>query len=564
MTDIDNGRQSPEEPAWEPDDRPVAPPFVRPRECGGAQRSPWEQAHEVWQDSGVSWEQPAGPEDEPDAWGPPQDDGWVPQRDDRWVPPRDAGWVARYEQNYGWAPREEGGWTQQGRHTVQPPDFTAQPPRAQYAPAATPLGAPTMADSVPAAGYVYQQPDHRSDQEDEPWVVKPVRRSPLRVLRIVIPLVLIAAVGGGAVVMLRGSGRTPAVLAGHTSNPPAKVKAKANTTSMTPIMNMAMFPAPGAAPKTVAVIALATNGTGTQVAAGTAGGQSAIWERTGAGPWKLVDRAPQGELGTVTYGGDHGWLATGATPGGPLVMTSPDGITWHVVTTEHSFVRYTGVHIFGGAAGRTGYIVVGLVIEHGRPLAADWWSMNQKYWFRAGNGGLDGRYSTSQMRAATATPGGFVVVGQHALKPCAWMAGSGHDWMLMDLQIPAGATSAILTQAAANGDQVVALGDATTSHGLIPFAAVSPDGGASWTETPITAAPATVVTAVTHTAAGYVAAGIMGTTAVYWTSADGTHWSPPQAAGHGITALTGLAPDGDQAAGIGVMMGRPTQWSVRG
>jgi hypothetical protein len=384
------------------------------------------------------------------------------------------------------------------------------------------------------------------------------------VLRIVIPLVLIAAVGGGAVVMLSGSDRTPAALAGHASNPPAKVKAKADTTSMTPMMNMAMFPAPGAAPKTVAVIALATNGTGTQVAAGTAGGQSAIWERAGTEPWKLVDRAPQGALGTVTYGGDHGWVATGATAGGPLVMTSADGITWRVVTTEHSFVRYRGVHVFGAAAGSTGYIAVGLVIEHGRPLAADWWSMNQKYWFRAGNGGLDGRYSTSQMRAATATPGGFVVVGQHARKPCAWMAGSGHDWMLMDLRIPAGATSAILTQAAANGDQVVALGDATTSHGLIPFAAMSPDGGASWTETPITAAPATVVTAVTHTAAGYVAAGIAGTTAVYWTSADGTHWSPPQTAGHGMTALTGLAADGDQAVGVGVMMGRPTQWSVRG
>jgi hypothetical protein len=583
---------------------PGGPPFLTSWARTRQGQSPWEQAHEVWRDCGVSWEET----DEPGDFAVVEREGEWPQQQPEW-PERDPGW-----------PPQDTGWPVAGGYRV-PPDFSAPPaawaagggtnggaaPSAAWeaadgagtaAPSA-PLGAPTMADaapelirdSAPATAYVSHtgdQPDYITHEPDEPWLIRrpaPSSRShdhdhdrnrsdrktsPLRMLRIVIPIMLIATVGIGAVMML--TGRTTVALDGHTKTATPKTvtpktpatRAKAKTSNN--MMSMTTFPAPGALPGTTVVQALASQNA-QDIATGTAGGLAAIWQRTGSSQqWTLVSRSRsiQGQLTSVSNG-DHGWVAVGGSAHRPLVMTSPDGSHWQLVSSEHAF-RFGGEHIFGAAGGTAGYIVVGLIMHKGHPVAADWWSTNRTYWQRGGNGGLDGRYAPSQMRAVVATPGGFVAVGQHGNKPSAWMAGTAHDWMLMDLPIPAGATNAILTQTAAHGNQVVALGDATTAHDVIPFAAVSPDGGASWTETPIQApgAHTTVMTAVTYTSAGFVAAGQMGGKAYYWTSASGTAWSMPKNAGNGILAITGLAANGDEATGVGIMMDRPMVWNVRG
>lgn len=192
----------------------------------------------------------------------------------------------------------------------------------------------------------------------------------------------------------------------------------------------------------------------------------------------------------------------------------------------------------------------------GRTYAADWWSTNLRDWSRAGNGGLDGRLASSEMLAAVGTPGGFVAVGQHANHPAVWMSGTAHDWMEMDLPLPDGASSAVLTQVAGRGNDLVALGSATTAHGPVPFAAVSDDGGASWNETALSGG-ATAVTAITVTSSGvFVAAGQVGQTAVYWTTTDGATWSAPKQAA-GLTRITALTPSTNgTVTGIGTMGGK--------
>jgi hypothetical protein len=134
--------------------------------------------------------------------------------------------------------------------------------------------------------------------------------------------------------------------------------------------------------------------------------------------------------------------------------------------------------------------------------------------------------------------------------------------MMMDLPMPAGASSAMLTHVAARGDRLVALGDAVTANGTVPFAALSRDGGASWREVPITTPRGATVTALTATASAFVAAGRSGNSAIYWTSSDGSVWSTPKPAGSGITDITGLAPSATGVTGVGLMGTRPAVWSA--
>jgi hypothetical protein len=299
-----------------------------------------------------------------------------------------------------------------------------------------------------------------------------------------------------------------------------------------------------------------------------------VWRRAANGSGSIVTQNTAGITSraavlTTVVRGPGGWVAVGALGNNaaphPVVLVSADGQTWQFVDGEHAFA-YQGAYAYGAAAGSAGYIVVGKIVHGGRTVAATWWSTDLYHWIRGGNGGLDGRLEPSQMLAAAATPGGFIAVGQHGRKPAAWMAGTAHDWMLMDLPMPAGATSAALTKVAASGERLVALGDATTSRGIVPFAAVSSNGGASWREVPIVTpgGRAATVTAVTATASGFTAAAQAGgTDAIYWTSADGTAWSAPRQAGSGIAAITGLIPAGSTMAGIGESpAGRPVTWAA--
>jgi hypothetical protein len=315
---------------------------------------------------------------------------------------------------------------------------------------------------------------------------------------------------------------------------------------------------------------------GAQLAVGTVDGLPAVWRRDGTGSWSLVTQNTVGitdraAVLTNIHLSPRGWIATGAPGGGsaphPVVLVSADGRSWQVVDGEPSFGG-PGGYSYAITAGRSEDVVVGKVVNGQGTAAATWWSTDLHNWVRDGtNGGLDGRLEPSQMNAATVTPQRFVAVGQHGRLPAVWLAGLARDWKVMDLPMPAGATSAALTKVAASGDRIVALGNAATSRGSVPFAVTSADGGASWREVPI-AAPSgrtATVTALTATASGFTAAAqASGTNAIYWTSADGTAWSAPRQADPGITAITALIPAGATVTGIGQSpAGHPVIWAAR-
>lgn len=456
----------------------------------------------------------------------------------------------------------------------------AQPPRQErpnYAP-----------PPLPYRNDQYRNDQYRNDQQgnQETWQaqrlrypdlppsrVKRVARrrrrpTPLTVAKVGVPVVVIVGVGAVAVMML--TGRTNMMYAQRgdntTTEQPSTGAPRATAGAS---MNMTAFPLyPGrkaSAPELVERIS--TDGEN-QIAVGSANGLPAIWARPVNGTWSLVT-APENRQGTqaltsVAHGPD-GWVAVGDPISGakphPVVLVSANGRDWQVVDNEHAF-SYPNEFAYGAAAGPAGYIVVGKILYQGRTIAADWWSTDLRHWVRGGNGGLDGLHASSQMLAAAATPGGFVAVGQHGGKPAAWMAGTAHDWMLMDLPMPSGASSAMLTKVVASGNRLVALGQADTASGTTPFAALSENGGASWQLVPITTpgGRAATVTAVTATATGFIAAGQSGQSAFYWTSANGSAWSAPASAP--ITSITGLSSAGMTVTGVGTMDGRPATVAI--
>jgi hypothetical protein len=392
------------------------------------------------------------------------------------------------------------------------------------------------------------------------------RRGSIGVLQVGVPVLVIVAVGAVAVMML--TGRTPTSLADRANQTTPKASASAMASPATN-MTMTTFPGyPGKAARSPEFVeGIAADGS-TVVAVGTVDGYPAAWQRGANGAWILTTGAETGRGGTYALTsvaqGNGGWVAvggpTGTGPAGshPVVLASADGHNWLVVDGEHSF-SYQGESIYGAAAGPEGYVVVGQIHEGGRTHAADWWSTNLRDWALGGNGGLDGRLASSKMLAVAATPGGFVAVGQHAGHPAAWMAANAPDWMLMDLSIPAGASSASLTQIVSHGNQLVATGEAYTSHGTVPFAAVSADGGSSWSETMLstTGGGSATVTAISASSTEFVAAGTIGHNVVYWTSRNGTDWSGPTQL-NGVGAITSLtATSNGQLTGITTMNGHP-------
>ncbi len=116
---------------------------------------------------------------------------------------------------------------------------------------------------------------------------------------------------------------------------------------------------------------------------------------------------------------------------------------------------------------------------------------------------------------------------------------------------------------ASTGATVAAVGTAVTRDGrLVPFAASSSDGGASWTESALPL-PAGLVSVTALAAAGgvFTATGTYGSTpghqdVVVWTSPNGSAWQAAEPAGQGLTgagiqAITGLAVAGSTLAGVG-------------
>jgi hypothetical protein len=361
---------------------------------------------------------------------------------------------------------------------------------------------------------------------------------------------------------------------------------------------------PGATIPEIAVNAI-TGSAATEVAAGSADGFPALWtsaaggaawtQATGATPTAL-DRPGEEQLTGVAHG-SAGWLAVGGPiagsgTGSPVVVTSADGSTWTAVDGETPFTG-AGVVTSAAAAGTSGYVIVGSQVSGGHTAAAAWYSASLTGWQRADDaqgGALDGS-GNRQLNAVVATAKGFAAVGSVAAHPAAWLSDSGQTWSESTLPLPVGASSATLRYVAANGNTVAAVGTETTGAGnQLPFAAVSANGGATWTETALPMptrhtstgqAAGTVgpVTALAAAGGGFTATGTYGLSGsqdvVVWTlvrgAAPDTTWmvATPQGtglAGQGTQAITALTGAGDTLTGVGfaatATSEEPTIWQT--
>jgi hypothetical protein len=177
------------------------------------------------------------------------------------------------------------------------------------------------------------------------------------------------------------------------------------------------------------------------------------------------------------------------------------------------------------------------------------------------------------MNAAAATGHGFVAVGAAGTRPAAWLSSTGQTWHQAQVPVPANAERAALDYVAANGRAVVAAGTEFSAAGASsPFAEVSANGGATWTQVQLPVpeigpGTGTTVTALTAAGGGFTAVGTYVTKAgpevVVWTLppgaavTDGAAWSAATPQGRGLAstsaqnAITALAADGATLTGVG-------------
>ena len=413
-----------------------------------------------------------------------------------------------------------------------------------------------------------------------------------------VPLVAAIAIGVAGVVVLgannRGGTAAPSALA--AGFPPARSAA-------------ADF---GGGGRPVQVAAIAADGA-TEVAVGSANRGCALWvSADGGSTWHRGALTPPaaggagaGQLAGVAHG-PSGWLAVGgasavttgtAAAMSPAVVSSPDGRTW---TTSGSLAAFDGpgrIVTSAVAAGPGGYVIVGEASTGSRTAAAAWYAGGLTGWRRAADarpGALDGAGNRA-MNAVSATSRGFVAVGAAGGRPAAWVSGTGRTWTLVTLALPADAASAAFDYVAASGGMVAAVGTEVTAAGLRrPFAAVSMDAGATWTQAqlplPLGASSQTAASAVSGSATaltaaggGFTATGTYGppgeTDVVVWTlpagAAEGAAWTEvaPQGtglAGPGMQAITALTATGATLTGVGFtatsaatsasMLTEPTIW----
>lgn len=372
--------------------------------------------------------------------------------------------------------------------------------------------------------------------------------------------VAVIAVTGAAAALVILSGRSHGTA--PAAGPAAATASPAATRTASPAGPLPGYPGTQGSES---VQSIASAGS-TQVAVGSDAGRAAIWRRAAGGAWTLETSAgtasPQSGSASLTAAahGPDGWVAAGnAAGGGPLVLTSPDGITWHAVTS--SAFDGDGVTVTAAAAGSHGYVVTGYQQDADTDYAAIWWSPDLVNWSRAGStikktvSSPASGMSNSQALAVTTVPSGFIAVGTHNGCHTAWLSSDGQSWQSYDIPKPQGTTDPVLSQVAVNGGVIVATGSIATSGTgqRFPLAVTSADGGTQWQVTTLGgpgtySGPQGTVTALTASGSGFTAAGLSGTPGhqqpVTWTSADGTTWSGPVPATGGASKITALASSG--------------------
>ncbi len=332
---------------------------------------------------------------------------------------------------------------------------------------------------------------------------------------------------------------------------------------------------PGAVEPELAVNSITANGSD-QVAVGSANGFPATWFSADAGTtWfrgtgataNVLNRAGLAQLTGVAHGA-AGWVAVGGEQAGaaqhPVVVTSAAGRSWLSADSTRPFTG-TGLFTSAVAAGPAGYVIVGRQVSGGRTVAAAWWSTGRAGWQRATDavpGALDQVGANRQMLAVTAGAGGFTAVGSAGSHPAAWTSVNGRTWRAVTLDLPSSSVRAQLSYVTVNGRTLVAAGTATTAAGRTdPFAAVSKDGGITWTESLLPSPGGTAaVHAVAATGGGFTAVGTFGSAGrqnvVIWTSTDGRTWTPNSPSvtglsGQGIQEITALTVSGSTLTGVG-------------
>jgi hypothetical protein len=550
----------------------VVPPTAVRGLYDPAHRSGWQLAQQVWQESGINWEPPAGPASAESPADEP-------------------------EQEPGWGEDPHGGLPGQSRPADAPGQAAPQPAFADLT-----LGAPTLADTPalprpeagvrpagPRAGEVqpgearpgYARP-YQASEPGEPdelfraWQgsvrqassgvrpkTKARRRRAWQVARVGVPAAVIVTVGAGALMML--TGKTNEMLADRANQGSAapSVRASAAVTAP-PALARGAFPGYPGQQGSVTIRSLASAG-GAWLAVGAADGHPAIWRHAADGTWTLVSAAtpavyqrPGVETLTSVAHGPVGWIAVGHVISGvtapqPFVVTSADGVTWQPLGSLTAFAGPDSTFM-GVTASSNGYVVVGRRVDGSRKFAAIWWSADLRNWVSGTKGGLDGSLPSSIAYAVAATPAGFVAVGSHGTCHTVWTSPDGRRWSVYDVPRPAGASVAALREVTVNGTQVVAAGYAITKAGEIPIAVVSTDDGQHWRQIMLSA-PGGLGSVLALSAAGhgFVAAGRAGSAAapraVTWSSPDGRSWSAATAAGGGAGQITALTASGGTVSG---------------
>lgn len=400
--------------------------------------------------------------------------------------------------------------------------------------------------------------------------------------RVVVLAVVIGVVAGFAVALLTARSTRPAAPAspGTVSGSPAALQSSGAQQAAA-----GMFPGyPGQHGSEV--VNSVASGSGAQLAAGTADGRAAIWRQAaGSGTWTLLTSAviagqPPGSVMTSIVHGPAGWLAVGdvnpvafggaGTAQAPVVLTSPDGTSWHSVTGSDAAFWGNGFQVNAAASDSAGYVVVGSQTMGGAHVDAMWWSQDLSGWTR-GSDTIGSSVSSasigmadSMIFAAAAAPGGVVAVGTHNGCHTAWVTTDGQHWTSYDIPKPAGSQDPLLDHVAVAGSVVVAAGDLGVGAGRVPLIVVSRDGGVHWQETAIgdsasLGGPQGTVTALAADGSGFIAAGLVGPKgaqhAVTWTSPDGVTWSQATPAGEGARAVTVLSSDGSSVTQVNSVAG---------
>jgi hypothetical protein len=397
-------------------------------------------------------------------------------------------------------------------------------------------------------------------------------------LRFAVPVLLLAAVGFGAVRLLgdHSGSRPPAPDDQRPQSPsPSGSPSDSRPSPSDGATVLASFPGyPGQGNRNGGALSVNAIGAanGQELAVGSADGYPAIWRQgpgsswslTGAGGDGVLTGRPGNQALTAVADGPAGWLAVGSVVSGarqhPVVVTSADGQAWQAVDDAASFDG-PGLYTYGATAGRLDYVIVGERVTGNTATAATWWSAGLGAWNNGSVGG-SGSGEPSGMFAVAVGRERFVAAGADGGKPAVWTSPNGQHWTVTDLALPAGATKAALREVTTSGARLVATGSAETPDGTVVFAEVSDDDGSTWQEAALPAGGNAVsaVTALAASGSGFVAAGEAGQSsapfAVVWRSADGKTWTPamavPGPAGAKVRAITGLAAMGGTVRGTGL------------